>query len=97
MLQFLPLRNKLSRVTFSPHLKTMSDFTKLPLRQMGKNGPPLPRLGLGLMGASGTYGVAASDKERFALLDEAYKRGEIFWDTGSSSPYDFLSKANFTS
>jgi hypothetical protein len=34
------------------------------------------------MGASGTYGAASSDADRFALLDEAYKKGERFWDTG---------------
>lgn len=60
----------------------MSPFEKLPTRPLGKNGPELPRLGLGLMVASGVYGIPPADKERFAFLDEAYKRGETFWDTG---------------
>ncbi|KAJ5604495.1 Aldo/keto reductase [Penicillium lagena] len=59
----------------------MATFKALPTRPLGRNGPLVPRLGLGLMGASGTYGSALSDEERFALLDEAYKKGERFWDT----------------
>jgi aryl-alcohol dehydrogenase-like predicted oxidoreductase len=51
-------------------------------RKLGKNGPEVPRLGLGLMGLSGVYGLPAPDKERLAFLDEAYKMGERFWDTG---------------
>jgi aryl-alcohol dehydrogenase-like predicted oxidoreductase len=64
---------------------------KLPTRSLGKNGPQLPRLGLGLMNASGTYGLAGSDANRLAFLDEAYKMGEVFWDTGTFSPRAFLS------
>lgn len=41
----------------------------------------LPRLGLGLMGVSGIYGLPAPDNERLSFLDEAYKRRETFWDT----------------
>lgn len=50
-------------------------------RQLGKNGPVLPRLGLGLMNNSGAYNAAGSDEERFAFLDKAYEIGERFWDT----------------
>lgn len=60
----------------------MAAFKTLPTRPLGKNGPLVPRLGLGLMGASGTYGTSLADAERLAFLDEAYKRGERFWDTG---------------
>jgi aryl-alcohol dehydrogenase-like predicted oxidoreductase len=60
----------------------MATLKTLPTRPLGRSGPLVPRLGLGLMGASGTYGAASSDADRFALLDEAYKRGERFWDTG---------------
>jgi aryl-alcohol dehydrogenase-like predicted oxidoreductase len=64
----------------------MSIFKQLPARPLGKNGPQLPRLGLGLMNASGTYGLAGSDADRLAFLDEAYKMGEVFWDTGMFAP-----------
>lgn len=36
------------------------------------------------MSTSGTYGLAGADADRFALLDEAYKMGEVFWDTGKT-------------
>ncbi|KAH8681968.1 aldo-keto reductase [Xylariales sp. PMI_506] len=49
--------------------------------QLGQNGPLLPRLGLGMMGASSTYGLPEPDDVRLAFLDDAYKAGEIFWDT----------------
>jgi len=60
----------------------MASLSKLPTRPLGKNGPQVPRLGLGLMGLSGVYGTPAADAERLAFLDEAYKQGEVFWDTG---------------
>jgi aryl-alcohol dehydrogenase-like predicted oxidoreductase len=56
----------------------------IPRRQLGRNGPELPRLGLGMMGASGTYGLPAADGVRLKFLDEAYKIGQTFWDTGTS-------------
>ena len=60
----------------------MAMFKALPTRSLGRNGPLVPRLGLGLMGASGMYGSTLSDEEGMIFLDEAYKRGERFWDTG---------------
>ncbi|KAF1982812.1 aldo-keto reductase [Aulographum hederae CBS 113979] len=59
----------------------MSDHPKLPTRPLGKDGPQLPRLGVGLMGLSGTYGLPAPDEDRLAFLDELHKRGKVFWDT----------------
>jgi hypothetical protein len=62
----------------------MAAFTSLPLCQLGRTGPKLPRLGLGLMGVSGIYGLQAPDNKRLPFLDEEYKRREIFWDIGRS-------------
>lgn len=62
----------------------MTTLNKLPTRQLGRNGPQLPRLGLGLMGVSGVYGMPAPDAERLNFLDEAYRKDETFWDTGKS-------------
>ncbi len=60
----------------------MSHTVKLTTRPLGKNGPEVPRLGLGLMGTSGHYSLPLSDDERLAFLDKAYEMGETFWDTG---------------
>ena len=67
----------------------MASFPKLASRSLGKNGPQVPRLGLGLVGLSGSYGLPGPDKERLAFLDEVYKTGEVFWDTGKS-PFVFV-------
>ncbi|KIH94045.1 putative aldo-keto reductase (AKR13) [Sporothrix brasiliensis 5110] len=50
-------------------------------RPLGKNGPMLPRLGLGRMNNSGAYNAVGSDEERLGFLDRAYAMGERFWDT----------------
>lgn len=60
----------------------MAPAKKLPTRPLGKDGPQVPRLGLGLMGASIVYGLPASDEERLAFLSKAYDIGEVFWDSG---------------
>jgi aryl-alcohol dehydrogenase-like predicted oxidoreductase len=61
----------------------MSTKREVIRRQLGKNGPLVPRLGVGLMGASGTYGMPSADDVRLAFLDDAYNMGETFWDTGT--------------
>ena len=64
----------------------MASFAKLPTRPLGKGGPQVPRIGLGMVGLSGVYGLPGSDAERLAFLDEVYQKGELFWDTGMSLP-----------
>ncbi|KAF2103635.1 Aldo/keto reductase [Rhizodiscina lignyota] len=60
----------------------MTTSTKLPTRKLGADGPEVPRLGVGLMSASlPVYGGPLPDAERLAFLDEAHKKGAIFWDT----------------
>lgn len=54
----------------------------IPLRSLGKNGPRVPAMGLGLMNLSHlTYGPVPNDEERFAFLDRALEIGNTFWDT----------------
>lgn len=60
----------------------MTASAKVALRQLGKLGPQVPRLGIGLMNLSGTYGMPAPDAERLKFLDAAHEMGETFWDTG---------------
>ncbi|KAH6613014.1 NADP-dependent oxidoreductase domain-containing protein [Boeremia exigua] len=48
---------------------------------LGRNGPHVPRIGLGLMGLSIFYGATKPDSQRLALLDKAHDLGQRFWDT----------------
>lgn len=76
-------------MTFS-YTEDMSNLSSLPCRQLG-NGPLVSRLGLGMMGASGVYGKPSGDEERLKFLNQAYKRGERFWDTGKDDTKEFCS------
>jgi len=55
--------------------------TKLPAKQLGKNGPMVTQLGYGTMGLSAFYGTSKSDEERMKVLDKLYEDGELFWDS----------------
>ncbi|GAB1214635.1 hypothetical protein ATERTT37_003799 [Aspergillus terreus] len=69
----------------------------LPTAKLGKNGPEVPRLGLGLMGLSAFYGTIKPDSDRFAFLDAAYELGETFWDSCTciprTNPHSMLTRA----
>ncbi|ETN44937.1 uncharacterized protein HMPREF1541_09812 [Cyphellophora europaea CBS 101466] len=52
-----------------------------PTRQLGRNGPLVTAIGLGMMSIGGAYGQKNTNEEKFALLDRAYAIGERFWDT----------------
>jgi hypothetical protein len=54
---------------------------QLPTRKLGKNGPEVVALGLGLMGISAFYGAPQPDSERFAFLDRALDLGATNWDS----------------
>ncbi|KAH8886335.1 Aldo/keto reductase [Thozetella sp. PMI_491] len=51
------------------------------IRPLGKDGPKIPAIGIGLMGMSIGYGPAAPDEERLKLLDHAWEIGCTNWDT----------------
>ncbi|KAJ5895314.1 NADP-dependent oxidoreductase domain-containing protein [Penicillium taxi] len=52
-----------------------------PLRTLGRNGPQVPAIGLGLMSIGGIYGSAGAQEDNIALLDHAHSTGQRFWDT----------------
>lgn len=59
----------------------MSSTTSVPTRQLGKDGPQVTALGIGLMGLSAFYGATESDEERIKFLDHVYASGQRFWDS----------------
>ncbi|KAI9671868.1 MAG: hypothetical protein M1831_003396 [Alyxoria varia] len=50
-------------------------------RKLGRDGPEVTQLGLGLMGMSMAYGKPLPDADRYAFLDAAYEAGELHWDS----------------
>ncbi|KAL7760892.1 hypothetical protein ACKLNR_007427 [Fusarium oxysporum f. sp. zingiberi] len=59
----------------------MSPPVKLPTRRLGKDGPEVSAIGLGLMGLSGIYGSVGSQEERLKFLDRAWEIGATNWDS----------------
>lgn len=57
-------------------------MSKLPTSHLGKNGPTIPKMGLGCMGLSIWYGSGdIPDETRLKFLDGAFELGETFWVT----------------
>jgi aryl-alcohol dehydrogenase-like predicted oxidoreductase len=53
-------------------------------RNLGRGGPLVTAVGLGLMGLSAFYGKPMPDEERFAFLSHAHRVGERFWDSADA-------------
>ncbi|KPI38075.1 Aldo-keto yakc [NADP(+)] [Cyphellophora attinorum] len=53
----------------------------LPKRNLGKNGPLINAIGFGTMSIGGAYSDPNGREANLALLDEAYRVGQWFWDT----------------
>ncbi|KAJ5486257.1 hypothetical protein N7530_000557 [Penicillium desertorum] len=53
----------------------------LPTRSLGRNGPEVPAVGLGLMSLGSVYGSAGSLEDKVAFLEHAHSIGARFWDT----------------
>ena len=64
----------------------------LPTRPMGRNGPQVTAMGIGLMGLSGFYGPIMSDEDRFKFLDAAYEMGQRNWVSCLTERSAFTSK-----
>ncbi|KAJ5747994.1 uncharacterized protein N7511_009690 [Penicillium nucicola] len=56
----------------------------LPTRSLGRNGPQVPAIGLGLMSLGDIYGPAGTLEEKVAFLEHAHAIGARFWDTADA-------------
>ncbi|KAJ4862741.1 aldo/keto reductase family domain-containing protein [Trichoderma breve] len=61
----------------------MVPSTRLPLRQVGKNGAFATQIGFGAMGMSVAYGTVFPTEDRLMLLDRAWELGCTNWDTAA--------------
>jgi len=59
----------------------LSNRSSMPQRSLGKNGPKVSAISFGAMGLSTGYGPAASDEDRFKVLDRAIELGSTFFDS----------------
>ncbi|KAJ5543132.1 Aldo/keto reductase [Penicillium sp. DV-2018c] len=53
----------------------------IPTRSLGRNGPQVPAVGVGLMSLGDVYGYAGTFEEKVAFLEHAHSIGARFWDT----------------
>ncbi|KAJ5273587.1 NADP-dependent oxidoreductase domain-containing protein [Penicillium angulare] len=56
-------------------------MANIPTRTLGRDGPQVPAVGLGLMSIGGVYGSAGSLEDKLAILDHAHATGQWNWDT----------------
>jgi len=56
-------------------------MSKIPTRQLGKNGPQVSAIGYGAMGLSFDPRVIESDEERFKIIDRAIELGCTYIDS----------------
>lgn len=58
----------------------MSLPNPLPTRRLGRSGPSIPAMGVGMMSLGHVYGHAGEDAPRLAFLDAVYALGATHWD-----------------
>ena len=56
-------------------------MTRMPTRQLGKNGPQVSAIGYGAMGLSAFYGTPGSDEDRFKVLDRVLELESTYIDS----------------
>lgn len=61
----------------------MSPPVSLPSQPLGKNGPQVPRIGVGLMNLS-IFNDRQTEEEKLSVYEGAWSKGQVFWDTGTA-------------